>query len=758
MDIAYDNFVNSLYSFLKKKYPAIQITDERKAELANKLEKYGYLPYSYMQALQELSNAEVLFCLEKKWEHEGVFSDGIFNYTETSTLARNNVNNTYWIKREGHNIKLINLAGLGNGNTNQQNVSFMDWLRQIVILPTGNKNNNIYNTTIYLTPFHPRAFGCAYIPNASCVSSFLEDKDLLKDTGINADTQVKIFIKMAQLAGHPVIYDILPQTGRFSKTVLANPACVRWFDINFLISEICSMLDNSREKVLSDELLNKYPKKILDDAIAIYKNFIRGERKFSTTEQIKEAVISIDKDKTLLNYKKLISDNMQNKNNQIKIQHKAKNIIKSCLSLNTETITEKDITDRDKTELELIKQGLWPLPGGAWNSAGVPAFDKMAKNALYPMMKHYNFRDEDVTKYANLDCQSPFYFVFLETGEYNEEVINFYISYVKNLVKEFNFDGIRIDHVNHVVDELSEQNGLPVSYRIPKLVLTRLNNELKSISPHFAIIAEYMLNNDYIKEYHQDMNFDILYGNDILFQCYKTPETIDIDNQYIAKYNRTLKNIPPVSVLKTYNNQDGEYRQINMYPGQLGREGALFKWFKYKFLPGGFYAPRPVLYVDGDESFSIGGIEAAICNETFMKRNNDKEFFAKFDAIDRFAKNNSIICYGEAHILQQDEDGFVYWQIQTNDINNFMIVVANYNSPTELFPKNNNTNNGMITKTGKEVTDKTAKLLPDYKFVSEFKFNGTDYVEEKLDTQENFMHFDVLSPAEFKFYRVIRNI
>lgn len=45
---------------------------------------------------------------------------------------------------------------------------------------------------------------------------------------MDAKEQVKTFITLSQLAGHPVIYDILPQTGRFSKAVLANPEIARW--------------------------------------------------------------------------------------------------------------------------------------------------------------------------------------------------------------------------------------------------------------------------------------------------------------------------------------------------------------------------------------------------------------------------------------------------------------------------------------------------------------------------------------------------
>ena len=45
-------------------------------------------------------------------------------FVNSSVLARNNVTNSDWIKKEGHDIKLINLAGLGNGNESEEAHSF----------------------------------------------------------------------------------------------------------------------------------------------------------------------------------------------------------------------------------------------------------------------------------------------------------------------------------------------------------------------------------------------------------------------------------------------------------------------------------------------------------------------------------------------------------------------------------------------------------------------------------------------------------
>ena len=742
--------LNSFYSRLRDMYSFNMISEERKLYLRNQMNKFGYLPYPHIKALEELTNAEVLYALEFKWENEGVFKDGKFDYSKSSVLARNNVKDSSWIQKEGHDIKLINLAGLGNGNESEECGKFMDWLRELLILPTGNLENNIFNTTMYLIPFHPREFGCAYLPTASNVSPNLEDKTLLEKTGLNGDEQVKMFIQMAQLAGHPVIYDILPQTGRFSKLVLSNPECARWFDINALINEISKNVD-----IAVSELGDKYSKDDLDIVCGIYKKSIKGEGYGDLTEHYQ--TIFNELENSLKDKKIFLSNSMLERSIQDKLHKKARNIInKVAGNLKGKKLTEEDIKNQDEIINALISEGMWPAPGGAWCSSGVPIFDKMCEGASYPMFKHYNHKGEDVSEFANLDCQTPYYFVNLEDGKYNNDVIRFFIDYMKNLQEEYNFDGFRVDHIDHIVDEYSEKDGIPISYRAPRKVLGMLNSEMKAKIPYFATLAEYMLWDNYYKEYHEDMDFDLLWGNDIVSQTYKTPQAISDDNLNLCNYNSSVKKSSPLSILKSYNNQDGEFEAIDRYPGQLGQAGALFKWFKYKFIPGGRFAQRPIMYIDGDESFTKTGIEYVIGNEVSMKREKDYDFFAKFDAIDRFVKNNSVISDGEAHIIRQDEDGFVAWQIQKEGMKNSILVVANYQSPTEKFLEEENGNSWTEIREGKEVFDKTIELSCDYSIVSEFRFDGVDYIEEKFVQATSSLTFGKLMPAEFKFFTVIK--
>lgn len=742
-----DAEINEIYSKLKEIYSFDEIPEDRKTHLRELIEKHQYLPYPHIKALEELSEAEVLYALETKWRINKIFDGEKFSFENKniSVLARNNVKNSNWINKEGHEIKLVNLAGLGNGNKTTETGKFMDWLRQLLILPSGNLEKGIFATTIYLIPFHPREFGCAYLPTSTDVSDLLEDKNLTEKLGLSSIQQVQTFITLAQLAGHPVIYDVLPQTGRFAKIVLANPNIARWFDIKELMTKI----ENSTDAVAS-ELEKTFDKDDVEVVKDIYKQTLKsgaGDLSEYYQKVYKEFEQELDK------LKKAYSNEMLEKNSQLKIQKRVREIVANIHGekLNKQ-FKEEEISKQGEAVQALIKEGLWPAPGGAWCSAGIPIFEKMSDCGSYPEFKHYDFKDEDVTNFANLDCQTPFYFVFLENGQYNKPVVEFFVDFMKKMQSDYNFDGFRVDHIDHVVDEVSEKDGVPISYRAPKAVLAKLNASMKEKIPHFATLAEYMLWDGFLKEYHEEMNFDILWGNDIISQFEKHPEKIVEDNQNLANYNTKNFKIENLSILKTYNNQDGEFNVIDQYPGQLGEEGALFKWFKYKFLPGGKYAQRPVLYVDGDESFTQTGIEKVIGAEISMERAKNYDFFAKFDAISRFAKSQELVTEGEAQIIEQDEEGFVSWLISKETLKTAILVVANHQAPTEKITVNDEEGSHTELVEGAEITEKLVTLPGEYSVKYEFVFDGKDFVAKEFESDNHSIHFEKLQPSEFKIF------
>lgn len=751
-ETANDTELNSIYEKLKEEYSFDNISEIRKKYLSMHIQKYGYLTYSFQKAQDELTNEETLFALEEKWKQNNTFKNGKFTFksNQISPLARNQEKNSDWFKREGHNIKLINLAALGNGNKSNDTGKFFDWLKQLLILPTGNLNNKIYNTTIYLIPFHPREFGCAYLPKSSEVSSKLNDKHIEELTGMSVKQQVQTFVKMAQLAGHPVIYDILPQTGRFSKFVLANPNVARWYDITELQKQLIAKVDEVAEFLSKDHD---------HDDIEIVKD-IYVQRLQGNLGELSPAFQELynNFEGIMLEHKKAFSNAMLEKPYQQKIHKRVKDLVAKVHELKSDKkpLKEKDITKQVETIQLLMNEGLWPAPGGAWCSAGIPVYDGMSECGGYPTFKHFDYKGDDVTAFANLDCQTPYYFVNLENGRYNEDVIELFINSMKELQHDYNFDGFRVDHIDHVVDEVSEQNGRPISYRAPRYVLNKLNSTMKKKFPYFATLAEYMLWDNFYKEYHQDMKFDVLWGNDIISQFDKTPEKICDDNQNLSVYNSKFKKGNMLSILKTYNNQDGEFHCIDQYPAQLGENGALYKWAKYKLLPGGRYAQRPMMYVDGDESFTQGGIEYTIGEEVAMRRSDNETFYTKFDAIDRFVKNNNIITNGEAQIIIDDEDGYSVWLITREPMKTAYLVVSNHKYPTEKVTKTAAT--GECYKEiieGYTIFDKEIHIPGDYTVKNEYVIKEKDYVAQEIEHSDS-LHFEKLEPGEFRIFELER--
>lgn len=751
-ETARDVNLNKIYDELKKAYPFDSIPELRKKYLSMHIQKYGYLTYSFQKAQEELTNEETLFALEEKWKQNNVFKNGKFSYRQNqiSVLARHQEKNSDWFKKEGHNIKLLNLAALGNGNESKETGKFFDWLKQLLILPSGNLENHIYNTTIYLIPFHPREFGCAYLPKSSEVSSKLKDEYIEEITGLDAKGQVQTFIEMAQLAGHPVIYDILPQTGRFSKFVLANPQVARWYDITELQKQLTAKVDEVAEFLSKDHD---------QDDIQIAKD-VYIQRMQGNSGELSPAFQELynNFDGIMIEHKKKFSNAMLEHSYQLKIQKRVREIVSRVheFKKDKQKLEEKDITKQIDTIQALMQEGLWPAPGGAWCSAGVPVYDGMSECGGYPVFKHFDYKGDDVTAFANLDCQTPYYFVNLENGRYNEDVVNLFIENMKKLQQDYNFDGFRVDHIDHIVDEVSEQNGRPISYRAPRYVLNKLNTTMKKKIPYFATLAEYMLWDNFYKEYHEDMKFDVLWGNDIISQFDKTPEKIMEDNQYLTNYNSKFKKGNMLSILKTYNNQDGEFHCIDQYPAQLGETGALYKWAKYKLLPGGKYAQRPMMYADGDESFTQGGLEYTIGEEVSMPRACNDNFFNKFDAIDRFVKNNNIITDGEAQIIVDDEDGFSAWLITKEPMKTAYLVVSNHKYPTEKVTKTAATGeNYKEIVEGYAIFDKQIHIPGDYNLKSEYVLNEKDYEPQTVENTDT-LHFEKLEPSEFKIFELER--
>ncbi len=60
--------LNTIYEKLKSEFSYDNIPEIRKKFLKMNIQKYGYLPYPFQKALDEITNEETLFALEEKWK------------------------------------------------------------------------------------------------------------------------------------------------------------------------------------------------------------------------------------------------------------------------------------------------------------------------------------------------------------------------------------------------------------------------------------------------------------------------------------------------------------------------------------------------------------------------------------------------------------------------------------------------------------------------------------------------------------------
>ncbi len=748
------DILNEQFKIIKNIYSDSEINPSKMKEIDEMIDKYGYIRYSQAKAIEELTPKEVIYALEKKLEKNETYKDSKITVSdsEISPVKRVGYTNSDWIKQEQHDIKLINLAALQDGTKDSSPAKFIDWLRQIVILPSGNIDKGVLSTTIYLIPFHPREFGNAYLLESTQeVSENLTD-NLLKENGIKAKEQIQLFISLAQLAGHPVIYDVFPQTGRYSKTVLAHPEIARWIDVKYLTDEISKSVNFAAIKLAQE---------FDEDDVTIVRNIYKSTLKSGSVDLEPEFKPIYERFREELEEKKKeLTIFMTKKEQQLKLQKRVRDIVAKIHGTTPNKIkSDFDITKRGEALNALIEEGLWTLPDGAWCSSGVPIYDKMSECGSYPVFRHYDNKGCDVSEFAESDCQTPYYFVYLENGNYNLKVINFYLDYLQQLEEDYNFDGMRFSHTDFVVDEMSEKDLRPISFRTPRFLLKKSAQILKKQNPHFAVMAEYRLWGKHFKEYHQDMNFDVLWGNDTKTDYEKNPAEVINDNRELQEYNNSLFNESILTILKTYNNQDGDFRTVNRYLGLMDKEEALFKWFKFKFLPGGKLAPRPVMYVDGDESFSKDGIEATIQDEISLIRNNDDDFYNRFDAIRHLAINSELTLNGEARIITQTKQGFISWLISKETVKECFIIAANYLPSNEKILKQNQ--EGIMEysiKTNSAVHNKKIEIPGDFTLYSEYIYepDKKDFIEHFSAKNIKTIEIEKLEPNEFRIFKIKR--
>lgn len=716
----------------------------RAAAIQAQVRRYGYLPYSYQRALRELSAADALAGLAEKFRQNQVFEQGQFCFTELSAVRRAGYRDARWLQREQHLLKLTNLLALGERQPGER-ARFEDWLKYLLVLPAGNLAAGVLATTVYFLPFQERDLGSAYIPHSSAVSPLLADQNL---PGLDAEEQVRYFLAFCQLAGHPLMYDVLPQTGRFSRLVLAKPYLARWFDLAALNAALRQAIER-----IAAGWQPRLPNGVAAALTALELDRLNGLQR---PAPIEVAPWLAPFQAKVLEVKRQLSVEMATAGPQAALQQRVREVVAQVegWEMASEHAAESDIAQQGQIIERLLARELWTAPGGAWCSAGAPIYDGMSQGRAYPLFRHEDAAGQDVTYLANLDCLTPFYFAHWENGALNEPVVDFFLDYLQEWQARFNFDAFRFDHVDHIIDAVSvDQRRRPISYRIPAQVLGAVNRRMKAAVPHFGALAEYMLWDRLYDEYHHDMGFDLLWGDDMLRQADKDLLELSRDADSLRAYNAAGTN--RLSILKTYNNQDGEFGLINQYPGQLTRAGALFKFLLLKFFPGGELAQRPVLIVDGDESFTPCGIAETIAAEITLRRAADETFFERFDALNRFALQHPALLDGQAELLVwEGRQHPVVWLASASQVpaTEKLLVIANSQYPEWIGAQDG----VFVHRIGNTMNGVEIWLPRGLQAQAEYVYDSSSRTFEprQWDTPTPMLFFESLAPAEFHFYRV----
>lgn len=592
-------------------------------------------------------------------------------------------------------IKEINLTGIENCD------NICNLIKELLYLPT--KNGEVL-TSIFLTPFYIRDFDCSYYIKGLKISPKIEDK--LAE--LDGESVVRVFVGLAKKCGHAVFTDFMTRFARYSEPFLAKPYLARWIDVKYAEEKINSYIPN-----VVEELEKTYDK----DDVEIVKNIYGQSSKGCLSEDYAK-IYEVFK-YHLIEYKKKLCKEMYSKENQIKLQKRVQKIV---LEFEKKDVDEYTMQNARKITEKLIQEGLWTLPCGAYKEDGLPIFDYMNSEENYPVFKHFDKDGNNISELVKNDFQAPAY--LSENGYLNEKVAKYFIDFAVKQKETFNFDGFKIDYVKHIFDEDKE---------IPKEFVKKLVETLKKKNFTILIDGDYKKFKDIA-----DVVFDTL--------NYDCPQTILSNSGNLANFNTEVGK--SISIIRTYNNR------FDLTAG-LEKKEALFKWFCLHFLPAGKNALCPILFTDGDETFTEYEFSKSLGEDEKIAKNYDDEFLNEFRAISDFRNKSDIIRNGEAVIITEDDDGFVSWLISKEPAKEYILAVANYKPIRENIILQDSEEKIETIKENDAVVNKMLHLPGELKVSKEYVFDGESFIEKDFE-QTDLLEFEVLNPCEYRVFLLKR--
>ncbi|MGP1411994.1 MAG: hypothetical protein ACTTKD_09185 [Peptoanaerobacter stomatis] len=301
-------------------------------------------------------------------------------------------------------------------------------------------------SAIHLAPFFECSAGIIY-----CQKSFVHiNHEIINiqymEKGISAKEQMLFFIDCCHLLNIAIGFDVTPHTSNDSILRLQKPELFRWI-------------------------------KLAQDKTTLFDNMDIDEQ-YSTGFQSQ-----CQKEIALL----------------VEEEIKKNNIGRA--------IDDFDIECIDKINKRLGEVGYYTVPPHTWNGVSVPGFKKYSHNIQTPIWEYKdkygrNQGQHAIWLHANFYMHKGFkanklpvsYVLDTKEKEKNIEFFNFFIDYLKDNIERYLFDFLRIDYVDHIFDNVKEENGIeiPLNEMLTPIEIREIVKRLKSNWKGIGVLADHV--------------------------------------------------------------------------------------------------------------------------------------------------------------------------------------------------------------------------------------------------------------------------
>lgn len=298
-------------------------------------------------------------------------------------------------------------------------------------------------SAIHLAPFFECSAGVIY-----CQRSFFHiNHEIVNaqymEKGVSPKEQMFFFIDCCHLLNMAVGFDVTPHTSNDSALRLQKPELFRWIKLTHDKTALFNNMD------------------IDEQYSAEFQNQCQKEVAMVVEEEIK------------------------------------KNNIEQLFSIwNIECI--------DKINKRLGELGYYTVPPHTWNGLSIPSFKNYAHNIQAPIWEykdrygqnqgqhaiwlHANFYIHKGLTANKMPVSSPL------NDNLNIEFFEFFLKYLKNNIESYLFDFLRIDYVDHIFDNVKEENGIeiPLNEMLTPVEINKIVKNLKGSWKGIGVLADHV--------------------------------------------------------------------------------------------------------------------------------------------------------------------------------------------------------------------------------------------------------------------------